>query len=244
MTIGLAGLKPPAGGTVGRILAGRKAAKIFAIGENKTGTTSLHQIFLDMGYHSYHGIKWRDTSRTAIFRFYDCFTDGPPDDFRKLDRLFPNSKFILQVRDLDAWLDSRLEHILRLPKNNTKRHPLWSAKESSVRVWVRRRNKYHLDVLSHFRDRPDDLLLINYIRDPEAAGRIAAFLGHPAPASKPHANRNPGAQKALKHPDMITAALSGLGIPQSEWSNDIYCPSLSGKDTGFPPDTGQIATRV
>ncbi len=224
----------------GRFLSGRKAEKVFAIGFNKTGTTSLHRIFQDMGYHSYHGTRWRNTSQPLIYRFYDAFCDGVPDDFRKLDRMFPNARFILQVRDLDAWLDSRLEHVLRLPKGKT-RHPEWSAEESSVQEWVRKWNAYHVEVLTHFRDRPGDLLLVNYVRDPDAARKIAAFLGHPAPAEKPHVNSNPTAKGTLKNQGVIAAALSNLGIPPTEWSNDIHCPSLSRVPTGgIAPDTSLI----
>lgn len=227
-------------GTLTRLLAGRNAAKVFAIGENKSGTTSLHQIFQDLGYRSYHGTKWRDTSRTMMYRFYDSFCDGIPDDFRKLDRLYPNARFILQVRNLDTWIDSRLEHIRRLPKGK-KRHPLWTIKESSIRAWTTQRNAYHIDVLTHFRDRPEDLLLINYIRDPDAGVKIAEFLGHPVPAEKPHANRNPGAGRALKNAEMIASALNDLGIPESEWGNDIHCPSLSPPDfDAVPADTSQV----
>ena len=222
---------------VTRIVSRRNAKKVFAIGENKSGTTSLHRIFQDFGYRSYHGTKWRDTSRTGFYRLYDGFCDGIPDDFRELDRLFPNARFILQVRALDAWIDSRLEHIRRLPPGK-KRHPLWTIKESSIRAWTVQRNAYHIDVLTHFRDRPGDLLLVNYIRDPQAAEKIADFLGHSTPHTKPHENRNPGADRVLKNAEMIALALSYLEIPEEEWGNDIHCPSLS--TPGFdavPPDT-------
>lgn len=222
---------------VNRIVAGRNSRKVFAIGENKSGTSSLHRIFQDFGYRSYHGAKWRDTSRTGFYRLYDGFCDGIPDDFRKLDLLFPNARFILQVRELDTWIDSRLEHIRRLPPGK-KRHPLWTIKESSIRAWTTQRNAYHIDVLTHFRDRPDDLLLVNYIRDPQAAEKIASFLGHPAPQAKPHENRNPGGKRTLKNAEMIASALNDLSIPEEEWGNDIHCPSLS--PPGFDavlPDT-------
>ena len=224
-------------GALARIMAGRQAEKVFAIGENKSGTTSLHRIFQDLGYRSYHGTKWRNTSRPAMYRFYDSFCDGTPDDFRRLDQMFPNARFILQVRDLDTWIDSRLEHIRRLPPNKL-RHPLWTVEESSIRAWVTLRNAYHIDVLTHFKDRPQDLLLINYIRDPEAADKIAAFLGHPVAGDKPHANRNPKEGPRLKNAEMISNALNDLKISEAEWGNDIHCPSLSA--AGFdavPPDT-------
>lgn len=227
-----------------RLLSGHRAKKVFAIGFNKTGTTSLHRIFQDLGYRSYHGTRWRDTARPMIYRFYDAFCDGVPDDFRKLDTMFPRAKFILQVRDIDVWLDSRLEHIRRLPPNKP-RHAEWTATETAVEAWVRKWNAYHLSVLSHFQSRPDDLLLVNYIRDPQAARKIAAFLGHPVVVEKPHANRNPTAGLAagttLKNAGMIGTVLAGLGIPESEWQNDIHCPSLSREAaTGIPADTSRI----
>ncbi len=227
------------GTAVGRFLAGRRARKVFAIGFNKTGTTSLHRIFTDLGYRSYHGTKWRDSSRPGIYRLYDAFCDGIPDDFRKLDAMFPNAKFILQVRDLDAWLDSRLEHIHRLPPGKD-RGADWTATPEAMETWIRRRDSHHTAVLEHFRDRPDDLLLINFIRDPDAAARIAAFLGHAAAVAKPHANRNPGAGETLRNPDMIAGVLNRLGIPEAEWQNDIRCPSLNPGATGIPADTAAV----
>lgn len=227
--------------TLARFFSGRNARKVFAIGENKSATTSLHRIFQELGYHSYHGVKWRDTSRTMMYRMYDSFCDGIPDDFRKLDAMFPNAKFILQVRDLDTWIDSRLEHIRRLPPNKP-RHPLWTIKESSIRAWTVQRNAYHIEVLNHYRDRPDDLLLINYIRDPHAAEKITRFLGHPPLEQKPHANRNPNSGSRLRNGEMIAAALTDLGIPEEEWGNDIHCPSL--RSPGFeavPADTSLIS---
>ncbi len=216
------------------------AGKVFAIGFNKTGTTSLHDIFTQLGYLSYHGTAWRKTSRPAIYYVYDSFCDGIPDDVRRLDRMFPNSKFILQVRDLDGWLDSRLEHIKRLPKGKV-RDADWTAQSSSVIEWVKKRNSYHLDVLTYFKDRPDDLLLINFIRDPLAADKIAAFLGHSGTVEKPHANRNPKAGSTLKNKDMIYAALAELSIPESEFKYDIHCPSMVTADAqNAPADTSFV----
>lgn len=224
-----------------KTMAKSNAGKVFAIGFNKTGTTSLHDIFTQLGYLSYHGTAWRNTSRPALYFFYDSFCDGIPDDFRRLDQMFPNSKFILQVRNLDSWLDSRLEHIRRLPPGKT-RDADWTAQTGSIQEWVKRRNQHHIDVLTYFKHRPNDLLLINFIRDPVAAEKISAFLGHAVPVEKPHANRNPAARAKLRNKEMITVALAGLGIPEDDYQNDIYCPSLLPVQTGnIPPDTDQIA---
>lgn len=224
-----------------------RSAKVFAIGFNKTGTTSLHDIFQDLGYHSYHGKAWRDTGRKMIFHHYDAFTDGPPDDFRRLDRDFVGSKFILQTRDMDEWIDSRLEHIRRLP--HLRGRPAdWVVSEAAICSWVRERNRYHSDVMQYFRPRPQDLLVVNYIRDPDSAARVCAFLGRPGFGQKKHSNANPnaGSGKVLKNADMITRALTSLAIPSSEWKSDLLCPSLLPEQARgqWPADTqelGQVA---
>jgi len=96
---------------VGRRLlnhTGIRRTKVFAVGFNKCGTTSMHVLFESLGLSSYHGTKWRNCDDLTLLRAYDCFSDDIPTDLAKLDRMFPNSKFILQVRKLDAWVYSRL----------------------------------------------------------------------------------------------------------------------------------------
>lgn len=221
---------------------GRPAPRVYAIGFNKTGTTSLHHIFTDLGYLSFHGTIWRRTRHLWLHFFYEAFCDGVPEDFRRLDAMFPGSKFILQVRNLDEWLDSRLEHITRLPNTGGRgRSADWTADDASVISWVKKREAYHAEVLRHFADRPDDFLLVNYIRDADAAAKIAAFLGHPAPAEKPHSNKNPNKAKTLRHAETIARVLGGLGIPESEWRNDLLCPSLDGAPAGLPGDSQAAA---
>lgn len=220
---------------------GRRSEKVFAIGFNKTGTSSLHKVFRTLGYSAYHGTKWRETSRPVIHRLYDAFSDGIPDDFRVLDSKFPRARFILQVRDLSPWLDSRLEHIRRLPPEMT-RHPEWTASPEAIATWVRKWNAHHLDVMSYFADRPADLLVINFIRDPDAADRVAAFLDHDVALAKPHANRNPEVPHGLKNDAMIESVLSELHVPGDERFNDIYCPSVVGNVAGVASDTSRMTT--
>jgi hypothetical protein len=226
-------------------IASSRTPKLFAIGFNKTGTTSLDEIFTDLGFHSYHGTAWRDTSRRMIFQHYDAFSDGPPDDFALLDQRFPGSKFILQTRNLDEWIDSRLEHIKRLPHLRGKGDD-WVVSVEAIRAWVEKRNHHHLAVMRHFASRPQDLLVINYIRDPDAATRICSFLNKPISAQKPHSNSNPGANtqtsKVLKNPEMLAQAMADMAIPQTDWKNDLLCPSLLPAESRgqWPADTQDL----
>ena len=78
----------------------RRREKVFAIGFNKSGTSSLHALFKSLGLSSYHGVEWRTCQDDDLLQSYDCFSDDIPADLPKLDRMFPGAKFILQVREL------------------------------------------------------------------------------------------------------------------------------------------------
>ncbi len=201
--------------------------KVFAIGFNKTGSSSIHDLFIGLGYHSYHGEKWRDTSRRMIFVQYDAFCDGIPDDLMKLDSINPGAKYILQVRELDSWISSRLEHISRRPVN--RKTPVtkdWTMEDESVKTWVLKRNEYHMEVLEYFKDRTDDLLIVNFISDESSANKIAEYLNYKGKVDKPHANINSRKTSVLRHADMIARSLHAIGVDEREWKNDLLCPSL------------------
>lgn len=207
----------------------RSYYKIFAIGFNKTATTSIHTVFLKAGLHATHTIKWRSCSRLFEHFKHEAFSDGPPDDFAKLDRSFPRSKFILNVRDLDEWLDSRLQHIAyQHSLNYFSTNPGWADTDEAVKLWLIKRNEHHLNVLEYFKDRPDDLLIVNFIRDPDAAEKVSAFAGNATIMEKPHSwpiqkTRDAG---VLTNKERIVRCLKSSGIPEDEWKTDIYCPSL------------------
>ena len=112
--------------------------KVFAVGFNKSATTSLHTLFESLGLASYHGVEWSSYHRMALLHSYDCFSDGPPADLAKLDASFPGAKFILQVRDLESWLYSRLAHIQRLRQLNAHRATRWwDDTEYAVKFWIK-----------------------------------------------------------------------------------------------------------
>ncbi len=221
----------------------RQRRKVFAVGFNKTGTTSLHVLFKSLGLPASHGPAWR-TGNAAVLRAHDAFSDGIPGDIAALDAAHPGAAFILQVRDLRSWVISRLGHIARKKAagNLPGGGPKWDVTEFAVRAWIEDRQAYHLAVLEHFRQRPDDLLVINYIREPNAAARVAGFLGFDASAQKPRFNANPRREPPARYAEMLARALADLGIPDAEADYDLYCPSLlaSGEAPPLPPDTSMV----
>lgn len=102
--------------------------KVFCIGLNKTGTTSLEQTFRDLGYKlgdQYQGEmlnnEYAKRNFKAIVEFAcsaDAFQDAPfsyPFTYLFLDHYFPNAKFILTVRDdANQWYESMVNFHAKL----------------------------------------------------------------------------------------------------------------------------------
>ncbi len=98
----------------------RRRPKVFCIGRNKTGTTSLARALRQLGYHvAPQGPAelllddWaagRFERLIEFCRWYDAFQDIPfslDRTFEHLDRAFPGSKFILSIRDNAVqWYES------------------------------------------------------------------------------------------------------------------------------------------
>ena len=97
--------------------------KIFCIGRNKTGTTSLENLFLKLGYK----VANQQRSERLIFednfnpspRFWrwvdshQVFQDSPFNTLWLLPELikrYPKAKFILSTRDKQEWLASLINH--------------------------------------------------------------------------------------------------------------------------------------
>lgn len=94
--------------------------KIFCIGRNKTGTTSIEQALKDLGFKPGNQRAgellieaWSLRNFQPIFELAytaDAFQDVPfslPYTYQALEQHFPNAKFILSIRDTaEEWYNS------------------------------------------------------------------------------------------------------------------------------------------
>jgi len=111
--------------------------KVFCIGFNKTGTTSVEQALSNFGYClGNYGIAvmllfdWyrRDCSRLIRFcQTAQAFQDIPfslPETYRYLDEAFPDAKFILTIRDSkDLWFQSLVKYHTKRFSSDKSRPP-------------------------------------------------------------------------------------------------------------------------
>ena len=182
--------------------------KVFCVGFNKTGTTTLHRILGDqLSYHSAHKPRWTDWSimkNRARLDPFEAFSDGGCASIKNLDDLYPEALFILNTRPLKHWVESRHKAVERsrmaVRWALTKYVPLgfvawiinrWvlDNREEAVLRWVRIRNSYHEHVIRYFGDRKGKLLVLN-IETADFAAQLARFLGAEGSVAPTLANRD------------------------------------------------------
>jgi hypothetical protein len=167
--------------------------RVFGIGLNKTGTSSLHAALEVLGYTGLHnaGPKRGALIRRAIEEQkpllhyldpeYEAFSDTPVTMYFWLaDVQYPGSKFILTVRDLEEWLDSRRRHVEKNQQRAAEGAYHGKFLKVNLALWEREYRVHDGAVRSYFAGRPDDLLVLDV-----TAGNgwkpLCDFLGVPVP---------------------------------------------------------------
>ncbi|MCH3881556.1 hypothetical protein L1S33_04130 [Tenacibaculum sp. K20-16] len=191
-----------------------RSRKIFCIGRNKTGTTSMAKIFRKMGLSvgpqrpAELLVKdWGKNDFTRIIKYVKysgiAFQDIPfsfPNTFKVLDKEFPDSKFILTIRDSpEIWYKSLISfHSKRfgngcLPtKQDLKKakyiYPgyawevnrlLHNTPEEDIynkQMLIQHYIDYNDSVIKYFKNKPEQLLVVN-LKEPDSLVKISKFLG-------------------------------------------------------------------
>jgi 3'(2'), 5'-bisphosphate nucleotidase len=168
--------------------------KVFGIGLSKTGTTSLARALGILGYKTrdFLGVTSyiaEDLSSVNLEEIdaNDAFTDTPiPSFYKQLDARYPNSKFILTTRDMDAWLLSCKKQFTKRMvatenEATTRLHTdLYGCFEFDPEKYASGYTRFANGVLEYFKDRPHDLLVTD-ICGGENWDSLCTFLGKPVP---------------------------------------------------------------
>jgi Sulfotransferase domain len=121
-----------------RVRSGPDRPRVFCIGLNKTATLSFHTAMEILGLNSLHGggpdwggdeinqaVREALDEDRPLLSGLDPSTDAFSDigllatHFDLLDEQYPGSRFVLTVRPLEDWIDSRRRHVER---NIARRH--------------------------------------------------------------------------------------------------------------------------
>lgn len=182
------------------IKLGPLPTRVFGIGMHKTATTSLHEALNILGLDSFHWGQgeapkiWHEMNSlgrsNTLEQFYSLCDLPIPLLYKKLDRAYPGSKFILTIRNEARWLKS-VEKLWDYKYNPTRwmwdvypfsnhiHSVLYGTRDFKPELFLARYRRHNAEVLEYFEDR-DDLLVMNM----EARThwpKLCAFLGKPVP---------------------------------------------------------------
>lgn len=176
------------------VLRPKHAVKIFCIGYPKTGTTSLYKALKMLGYRTSRipfGRVYRRKGPQYIQLLtrcnYDAFVDYPlykEGLYQLIDSTFPNSKFILTIRDSDSFAKSFV---------NFYKESTWDLEiinEEQLRHLRQTYEAHNEEVQTYFKAKPSQLLFINIIEG-DGWEKLCPFLDKPIP-SKPFPHKNKG----------------------------------------------------
>jgi hypothetical protein len=169
-----------------RFIRKKSDHKVFCIGFWKTGTTSIYQAFNILGYRAGRLILVGKEPKQGWLPYikncnYDAFTDDPMSFiYKDLDAAFPNSKFILTEREKQSFAKSYINYFEGTEFEKTS---------DEVDEVLEKYEKHNQDVKEYFKDRKDQLLVINVIGGEEWEP-LCSFLNKPIPRhSFPHKNK-------------------------------------------------------
>lgn len=199
-------------------------SKIFGIGLNKTGTTTLGICGEILGYR--HKSCDRNLLEDVMIRNdfeqlqktvrqYEIFEDWPwPLIYKKLDQLFPDSKYILTTRiNANVWLNSLKNHSI-----NT--HPTKHFRKLAYGYnFPHRHEQEHIKIYEshneqariYFRDRENDFLEVCWENGDDWIN-LCEFLGKNIPnVPFPHANKGSNRKAKNKWWPFINRCLIFIG---------------------------------
>lgn len=190
--------------------------KLFGIGLMRTGTFSLASALSELGLRVAHFDELRQSSTdyggwvtgdldTNWIVDFDAVFDNPvPGLFPQLDKRYPDSKFILTLRDEESWLQSCGLYLSNIPATyeyrklvRTAVYGMYSFNEERWRYVYRRQIEF---VKEYFKNREKDLLIFDLFHG-DGWEELCQFLNLKVP-SYPFPNLNTSLKYEFKPYDI------------------------------------------
>jgi len=183
--------------------------KVFCIGLHKTGTTTLAHFFRKHGFLSSHSTSW--INKGWKLNLYDFFSDGGSHfdgvnelNYEMLYEKYPKSKFILQTRDTEKWVVSKLKHagwdentIVEADDENMIKHEFWRYKSYlTIRKFIEHKFNYEKKLTSFFEKNDSSRLIkvdiTNKNTQEKVLSSLVEFIGlnSSQKISFPHSNKH------------------------------------------------------
>lgn len=166
--------------------------KVFGIGFQKTGTTTLGVMLGQLGYRVTGYYPFRDLAgdptvdwerigarAAGLMADHDAAKDTPwPLLYRQMDIAFPGAKFIHVTRDPEAWIASAVKDFGDHPNEIHRLIYGTPSPKGHEQIWLDRYHRHNDEVTAYFAGRPQDCLHLR-LEDGMSYESICPFLGLP-----------------------------------------------------------------
>jgi len=168
--------------------------KIFQIGFNRCGTSSIHKLFDKYTDPKISSIHWdsNNLANTILkniqqkqkaltnYEQYTVFCDmesnyssgGVPvyvpifiTYYKLLDKQYPNSRFILNIRDINNWIKSRINYLNKRYSQHQKKYYHVESDDQLIEIWKNQWHDHCDSVIKYFAG-TDKLIVYNIESDP------------------------------------------------------------------------------
>jgi sulfotransferase family protein len=176
--------------------------KIIGVGLNKTGTKTLKNYLVEMGFcHQSYSLDYFNTYRKGdlselfkVIEQYDSFEDWPwPLMYKEIDKKFEDAVFILTVRkNPEIWYKSLCKMAVRMgPFNDFEKYIYgYNMPQGKKKEHIDFYNKHNKEVETYFKGRPGKLLKICW-GEGDDGKKVAQFLGQPeVKLERKHSNKS------------------------------------------------------
>lgn len=177
-----------------------EAPKFFGIGLSRTGTTSLHAAFLQLGLRSHHWLINAEGRLAGLQDAYaaDAITDlNAAYSFETLAHIFPKAKFVYTHRPIESWERAvqahyglsdpqELKSILRqIPVssiynadelNTVSFHAMHHSLYTQHPTWRAAYRSHEERVLKFFEGEPERLLIFDLFEARHGWAHLCAFM--------------------------------------------------------------------
>lgn len=182
-------------------------SKVIVIGLQRTGTTSMGQALLDLGYDVVGGNRKLENylysgQKDKVLAYadkFDAYQDLPWIFlYKELDKKYPNSKFILTKRDEQSWIRSMVNHFGDIDTILKKWAYGAGYPKNNENLYLEVFRRHYKEVDAYFKGREDDILIIEVGKDQNWA-KLCSFLNKPIPKKKfPFENKHHNKQNTFE----------------------------------------------
>lgn len=171
--------------------------KVFCVGFQKTGTSTLARALHLLGY-SVTGPNFVSdftdksdllTKAAELSKRHDAFQDNPwPLLFREMEELYPAARFILTKREPDKWLNSMIKQFAGTTTPMREFIYGYGCPLGHEQIFKEKFMGHNSSVLAHFENKPKKLLVLD-LEQGLGWHDLCSFLETPIPPQKfPHEN--------------------------------------------------------